>query len=680
MKNNLFHVSISDKDGTISSITCEKDAYTMNWCSGITGWGNVRFFDDNQSINPQTWVQSVNGMRWLPLAETSADDNKSVSIYENDAIRVTVSRSFDENGYLNERYTLKNLREADLFLEQGDFGIALPFNDIYTYADDCMVNRCNTHIWCGGSTTYVNAVKMGESDINLGLVLTEGAFASYSMCNADTYSRRGVFVFDCEHMELLAGGECSWNWKLFWYKDSMEFKEIISRYRNTVRIEAESYTVFYGEPIRCRICTAFEPETLSVSLNDVSVAVQQKDDGYDIVYVPEQFGDCRLTVQADDVYTYAEFYVSEKPDALIRKRLYFIAEKQQYKKKDSPLCGAYLVYDNKKKYPIFNSVTRDHNACRERMGMALLMCRYLQSHEDAFLRASLDDFVAFLEREFYDTETGEVFDGIGKNRKYIRLYNAPWVVTFFTEMYHLTKDKKYLGYCRKSLDVYYGGGGYKFYPNGFSMLLTYNAFRDAKMETERRIVLEHFRKHVDNIVKNGLSYPKHEVNYEQTIVTPAVTFLSEFALISGEDFYAQEAEKHIKALGRFNGHQPSCHLNEIPIRYWDDFWFGSGRLQGDTFPHYWSCLTARAFMDYYKASGDESYRAAAEECIRNCFCLFNERGEGSCAYVYPYRVNDRYGAFYDDWANDQDFALYFYLTLQYRQRNGNQVVTGNQEE
>ena len=666
MKNKLFNVCVSEQDGTITSITCEKDDHAMNWCSGIIGWGSVRLLDDNQSIDPQTWVQSIGGMKWIPLAATSANDSGSCSVYENGDIRVTVVRTFDEDGYLDERYTLKNLREADLFLEQGDFGIALPFNDIYTCADDCMGNRCNTHVWCAGNTTYVNAVKMGVSDINLGLVLTEGAVASYSLCHADTYNRRGVFVFDCEHLELLPGEEYVWNWKLFWYKDSTEFHKILSKYRNVIEIKAEKYTVFPGEPIRCCINMNFEPKELLISFNDVVLTPVKKDDGYYIEYIPdtpEQFGDNRLTVQADGIHTHAEFYVSETPDELIRKRLYFIAGKQQYKKKNSALHGAYLVYDNRKKYSIFNSVTRDHNACRERMGMALLMCRYLQEHEDRYLRASLDDFVAFLEREFYDTETGEVFDGIGKNRKYIRLYNAPWVVTFLTEMYHLTGDKKYLTYCLKSLKVYYEGGGTRFYPNGFSMLLTYNAFIDADMEAEREIVAEYFRKHVDNIVKNGLSYPKHEVNYEQTIVTPAVTFLSEFALISGDEFYAREAEKHIKALERFNGHQPSCHLNETPIRYWDDFWFGSGRLQGDTFPHYWSCLTARAYMDYYNVSGDTVYKAAAEESIRNCFCLFTEDGEGSCAYVYPYRVNDRKGEFYDDWANDQDFALYFYMKL-----------------
>ena len=663
MDNNLFRVKISEQDGTITSLVCEKDLHAMNWCSGLEGWGKVRFFDDKPIEGSGISLQTIPGMQWMTPTKVSVDENGSLSVYEYEGIRVTVLRSFDENGYLNEQYTLKNLRDADLFLEQGDIGIALPYNDIYTYAEECMVRRCNTHLWCGGSTTYVNAVKMGESDINLGLVLTEGAFASYSMCHADTFSQRGVFLLDCEHMELLPQEEYVWNWKLFWYKEEAEFKSIIRKYRNIIQIDAEHYTVFEDETLHCRINMNFEPKKLSVSLGGVALTPVKKEKGYEITCVPEKLGDQRLCVQADEIHTYAEFFVSEKPDKVIRKRLAFIAEKQQYRRRGSQLDGAYLIYDNEKEYPIFNTAVRDHNACRERMGMALLMCRYLQEHEDDFLRSSLDDFVTFLEREFYDTETGEVFNDVGKNPNFIRLYNAPWVVTFYTEMYYLTRDKKYLSYCLKSLDVYYAGGGYRFYPNGFSMLQTCKAFQKAGMSAEYEHVVAHFRKHVDTIVENGLNYPKHEVNYEQTIVTPAVTFISEFALISGEERYAHEAEKHIKALARFNGHQPSCHMNETPIRYWDDFWFGSGRLQGDTFPHYWSCLTARSYIDYYNASGDETYKLAAEECIRNCFCLFNEKGEGSCAYVYPYRVNDSKGEFYDTWANDQDFALYFYKTL-----------------
>ena len=60
-------------------------------------------------------------------------------------------------------------------------------------------------------------------------------------------------------------------------------------------------------------------------------------------------------------------------------------------------------------------------------------------------------------------------------------------------------------------------------------------------------------------------------------------------------------------------------------------------------------------------TGEEKYRDAGEECMRNCLCLFNDKGEGFCAYLYPFKLNEKDGAFYDEWANDQDFALYFAL-------------------
>ena len=137
------------------------------------------------------------------------------------------------------------------------------------------------------------------------------------------------------------------------------------------------------------------------------------------------------------------------------------------------------------------------------------------------------------------------------------------------------------------------------------------------------------------------------------------------ALVTNSDTYKNAASVYAEILERFACRQPSFHLNEIPIRYWDDFWFGKSRLFGDTFPHYWSCLNARAFYDYYKCSGDEHYKAAAEMCNRNCLCLFNNKGEGSAAYVYPLKLNQTRGQFYDEWANDQDFALYFFLEAQY---------------
>ena len=44
-----------------------------------------------------------------------------------------------------------------------------------------------------------------------------------------------------------------------------------------------------------------------------------------------------------------------------------------------------------------------------------------------------------------------------------------------------------------------------------------------------------FKYHADHMVETGIYYPKHEVNFEQTIVTPAVTLISEMAAITGKE-------------------------------------------------------------------------------------------------------------------------------------------------
>lgn len=79
--------------------------------------------------------------------------------------------------------------------------------------------------------------------------------------------------------------------------------------------------------------------------------------------------------------------------------------------------GAFLIYDNKEKEQVFDSVIRDHNACRERTGMALLIAKYLRTHSNDKVRKALDKYITFVLREIFDSETGEIFDSIGKKRK-----------------------------------------------------------------------------------------------------------------------------------------------------------------------------------------------------------------------------------------------------------------------
>ena len=80
-------------------------------------------------------------------------------------------------------------------------------------------------------------------------------------------------------------------------------------------------------------------------------------------------------------------------------------------------------------------------------------------------------------------------------------------------------------------------------------------------------------------------------------------------------------------------------------------------------PDYWSTITAEVFHLYAQCTGKAAYQQRAEEIVRNNLCLFFEDGKASCAYVYPHEVNGIKAQFYDEYANDQDWALVHYLLV-----------------
>ncbi len=56
---------------------------------------------------------------------------------------------------------------------------------------------------------------------------------------------------------------------------------------------------------------------------------------------------------------------------------------------------------------------------------------------------------------------------------------------------------------------------------------------------------------------------------------------------------------------------------------------------------------------------DQTYEELAKASIRGCLNLFFADGMASCAMVYPDTVNGKKAHYYDPWANDQDWALYY---------------------
>lgn len=629
--DSVFEISYNKSSGGIISLKNKNDEYGMNWVEGASVWGTIKGAD---FISSQT------------------TDNGVVDEFENKKLNIHAERILSEDRLI-EKYTFTNKCDCPVSVAKGEIGIYTTFNDSYDAADICMTERCNTHIWCGGNTTWVNALKMGVSDINLGLVLTKGSIDCYSVERdlSKSSNDRGDFLLHPSAFTLEAGESYTIEWELFFHSGTEDFTKKLSEY-DIIIPKAEHYTVFKDEKIVLTL-----NKKASIILDD-EILSENTDE---FTYSPKRTGEHNFIIKDGEKTTNIRIYVSENMDELVKKRVEYIASNQQYHKENSPLDGAYLVFDTKEKYQYFDNNHADHNASRERIGMALLIAEYLKKNNDENIRKSLEKYKKFFFTQFIDENSGEVYNTINKDNTYYRLYNYSWAIMFLVDLYKLENNKAYLEIMVRLIKRYYKDGGSRFYPNGWFLFETVECLKVAGFDAMAEEVSDLYREHVLNMVKIGTSYPKHEVNYEQTIVTPGATIISQYMLASGSREFLEDAKKQIDILSRFNGNQPDYHLYETAIRHWDDFWFGKSKIYGDTFPHYWSSLTGLAYLNYYKLTGDKEYLEKATDNIRNCLCLFYPDGGASCAYVYPYSLNGVRGEFYDEWANDQDFALYYYL-------------------
>lgn len=630
-------IEFNEENGGISSIVYKHDADEMNWVDGNSIWGTVKDFET------------------LCVKKLS---NGIYSVMSNQKLTVKVTRTVSDKK-LTECYIFKNISDCPVFVKKGELGIYTTFNDSYDAADICMTNRCNTHIWCGGNTSWVNALKMGVSDINLGLVLTKGSLNTYSIeRDLDKGSNdRGDFILHPSPFSLEPGEEYIIEWDIFVHSGNDEFEKILQSY-DLIIPEAEHYTVFLGEEIKLKI-----NKPVKIVLDGEVLA--EKTDNF--VYKPAEMKEYIFNLSCGEKETFVKIIAVPPIDELLTKRAEYIMKNQQYHCDGSVLDGAYLIYDCKEHYQYFDNDNPDHNASRERLGMGLLMGEYIKRSGNEKAKKSLEKFRKFVFREFVDVKSGAVYDTVKYSGR-IRLYNTSWVVMLLTDLYEIEKDEKYLDDMVTIVKKYYENAGSGFYPNGWFLMETIDVLKKADRENDANELLVLYKNHADQMAKTGTDYPPHEVNYEQTIVTPGATFITQYSLASHDGSYIDDAKKQIEVLERFNGHQPDYHLYETAIRHWDDYWFGKSRIYGDTFPHYWSSLSGLAFLNYYNLSGDEKYKKKAEENIRNCLCLFFPDGSASCAYVYPYKANGKKGEFFDEWANDQDFALYYAAKYMFNDR------------
>ncbi len=616
------------KKVNLKDLIHSQDKYKMNWIEGNTEWGTVKCA--------------------FPLD-----------------VEVKSQRDGD---IVKEEYIFTNNTDKDIFTRLTDIGIYTPFNDDYTSAAECMTNRCHTHIWCGGETTYIMTLRMGGEAPHLGLVLNSGSIGGYSVeRDIERMSNdRGDFILHPSPFSLAPKESYTISWTLFFHNGKEDFYSKASMYCGKfLDIRADKYVIFSGESanVEIRPNFSFAEKDIKISLNGENIDFDVEDNSILFKAKTDIQGEIKYQICASGVHTYLRLLVLPALSELIKTRCRFIAEKQQYNNEKSRLDGAYLIYDNEEN-SLFYSPQYDYNGGRERIGMGIFLAAYLQKEHDAIIEKSLLKYAEYVNRELVNENTGEVYNDYMRDNSYKRLYNAPWFALFYVELYKLYKKSGYLITAYKIIMNYYQNGGAGFYPIELPVVDIVNCMKAEKMNEEIKKLTEQFIFHADCISKTGTNYPVSEVNYEQSIVAPAADVLLKVYTITNDEKYLNAAKKQIDVLELFNGLQPDYHLYEVAIRHWDGYWFGKKRMYGDTFPHYWSSLTANVYSAYADITDNDEYRKKAECSYRGTLSMFMLDGSASCAYVYPVTVNGENAQYYDSYANDQDWGLYYMLKYQ----------------
>lgn len=647
-----FTATLDPATGGLTEIRNSADQSAMNWVHARSTWGVGWLRAGEQRLDWQLIAPLRRGANGAWIAEYQAGD-----------LRIMVARSVTPQGRLNETYTIVNRGTKPLTLPEGTVGIRTPLNDTYAGgAAVAIARRCNAHIWCGGTSAYLCATRMGGAAPHLGLVLTHGSVTGYSLDGATGSDERGLISLNPAATTLAPGQRRVISWTMFWHRGWGDFFAKTAAIPAFTRLETTRYTLTLGENA---IITAHgAPRGARLSVDGRALAPVRTPRGLRWVYRTAALGEHVAHLTGNGTDTILRLLVTPPPMDLIRSRVLFIVRHQQRNAPGTPLDGAYLIYDNGTGKQIYETAG-DHNAGRERVGMGCLVARYLLECRDPAakkeLRASLDRYYAFVNRELTD-DNGVVYGDVGR-RDPGRLYNYPWVAELHVLMYRVTRDPACLRRFARVIHTLYGRDGYGFYCIGLPISEGLAQLKAAEMTVEYRAVLAEFVKHADRLAANGIHVPSSEVSYEQSIVAPAVQILWEVYHVTHGPQYRQAAESLYPLMVSFNGRQPDYHLNDIAIRHWDDYWFGKSRQYGDTFPHYWSTITAVALHDRALATGGKGDQKRAEQIVSANLCLFRLGGQASCAYVYPTMIDGARGRFFDAWANDQDWALDNYLIV-----------------
>lgn len=652
----------------IERMDIRNDNRDMEWLLDTSG-KQYKWVTEKYSWGLGYFTQNLNGkmetFHWKQPVQVNGD----TVIYKTGGVEILVKRTRVQQDLL-EIYIFKNVTGSDLKLS--NIGIYVPLNDNYPDATTCQKSRTHAHVWSGNNAAYINATHMSGKAPHLGLVLLEGCVDGYNIDERDlehAYSNfRGIISLKVADMRLGTNESQTISWRIFAHNGWNDFYRQVLK-RGAVYALCDKYVVEQGEKVKARLYSGHNSDSVWIDYNGKLLSCMYNGNFWQAEIPLTMAGNNEIVfyygkTKKTSVHCYAIPSIKQ----LISKRAAFIVSNQQMNDTSDARYGAYMVYDCEEEKLFLNDMEtvsfHDRDEGGERLGMGVFLAKYYLQNKDAAIKESLLKYLSFVKTRLQDQNFNvwSTVDHKGRNRA----YNYPWVANFYFYMYKVTQDKQLLKYGYETLQTMFRNFGYGFYAIDIPVSLSLKLLKSANMDAEYEQLKADYMKIGETYLQNGTIYPIHEVNYEQSIVAPAVIFLLQLYKETGNEKYMKEVQRQMSLLEAFAGLQPSYRLNEIAIRHWDDYWFGKNETWGDVFPHYWSTLSAVAFHYYYLCTGEESYQKRAENIVNNNLCLFFETGKASCAYIYPDYINGKPGKFYDPFANDQDWALVYYLLVNNR--------------
>jgi hypothetical protein len=282
--------------------------------------------------------------------------------------------------------------------------------------------------------------------------------------------------------------------------------------------------------------------------------------------------------------------------------------------------------------------------------------------------AALDEFAAFV-AEHLVVDDGWVRRGSTDVSSPPRLYNTPWAVDFLILQHRRTGVIDHLDLAASLLEASVRHGARQHLSIGYpQMVIALDAaVRELPDSTVSDLLrrgdrlLQELHDQALDLAARGGDLPAHEVSYEQSIVAPLVSLLSLAHARWPDERLLRATDRALGWLLAFGGPQRHVRLRHIAIRHWDGYWFGIRRQWGDTFPHYWSALTAVALLDLPAELRSPELDAMAEAILRANLASYDADGHASCAFLYPSCVDGIAAHGPDPLDNDQDWALVYAL-------------------